>query len=104
MRGKRVLIVDDVITAGTAIREAKAMLDAAGASTCGVAIALDRQEVCDENSSTRESAIERVERDFGVPVIRIIRLDHIFRYAKAQGAALEGTIEDIRAYRERYSV
>ena len=84
--GRRVLIVDDVITAGTAIREAVDILARASALLVGVAVALDRQEMVSE--TVRESAIQQVEREFAVPVTAIVRLKHLVRFVRE--SSIEG--------------
>ncbi|WP_084055464.1 orotate phosphoribosyltransferase [Carnimonas nigrificans] len=99
----RVLIIDDVITAGTAIRESIELIRAHGATPAGVVVALDRQERAgDENSS---SAIQAVEAEFGIPVIPIIGLDSILDFLETESNTdLDQYAPDIRAYRERYGV
>lgn len=104
----RVLIIDDVITAGTAIRESIALIKAAGATPAGVVVALDRQERAgDENS---QSAIQAVEAEFGIPVIPIIGLDSILDYLESHGNGNAAGVDAatfapaIRDYRERYGV
>lgn len=95
----RVLIVDDVITAGTAIREAIELIGAAGASPAGVLIALDRQE----RGAGERSAIQEVEAEFGIPVISIIQLDQVLAYLDNT----PGFAEHARAvadYRKAYGV
>ncbi len=72
----RVLIVDDVITAGTAIREAIELIHSAGAEPAGVLIALDRQE----RGNSERSAIQEVEAEFGIPVVSIIQLEQVLAY------------------------
>merc|ERR550532_291736 len=68
--GKRCLLVDDVITAGVAIREAKAILDSAGATLVGVVVAIDRQERTGKDGELSElSAVQSVQAEFGVPVL-----------------------------------
>ena len=74
-----ILIIDDVITAGTAIREAKDIIEANGANTKGVVVALDRQE----KGESELSAIQEVEQNFGILVLSIINLSHIVDYLKA---------------------
>ncbi len=96
LRG-RVLIIDDVITAGTAIRESMALLDAAGARAAGVIIALDRQE----RGQGRLSAIQELERNHGIPVSSIVKLDDILEFL-LDGTDLEAPLDAIRRYRERY--
>jgi len=99
--GKRVVIVDDVITAGTAIRESVDIIKANGAQLVGVLLALDRQE----KGVGELSAIQQVEKDFGVPVVSIVRLDHIISFLESKpSAAMEATLADIRQYRSTYGV
>lgn len=98
LRG-RVLILDDVITAGTAIREARAMIEAAGARVAGVVVGLDRQE----RGRDARSAIQEVEQDWAVPVISIIKVDDIVQYLRSRDAEHD-YIERIEAYRQRYGL
>jgi len=98
LRG-RVLIIDDVITAGTAIREALALIQASGASVAGVVVALDRQE----RGQGEYSAVQEVEREFAIPVIPIIAMADILAYAQAT-PALTQHAQAIHAYRARYGV
>ena len=93
----RVMIIDDVITAGTAIREAIALIDAQGASVTSVTIALDRQE----KGQGQVSAIQELERQ-GLQVVSIIRLEHILEYLDDSGQA--GERADIEAYRAQYGI
>ncbi|KZX81244.1 orotate phosphoribosyltransferase, partial [Oleiphilus sp. HI0009] len=72
----KVMIIDDVITAGTAIREVIQIIKAAGAEPAGVIIALDRQE----KGQGELSAIQEVERDFNIPVLSIVNMDHILDF------------------------
>jgi orotate phosphoribosyltransferase len=96
----RVLIVDDVITAGTAIREVMSMIEAApGAKPAATLIALDRQE----KGKAEESAIQEVERDYGIPVISIVTLEQVLDYVADQ-SELKQYAESIEAYREKYGV
>lgn len=74
----RIVIVDDVITAGTAVREVMSIIDSAGAKPAAVLVGLNRQE----RGQGELSAIAEVERDFGIPVISIVCLDHIIEYLK----------------------
>ncbi len=94
----RVLIVDDVITAGTAIRESIGLIRAAGASPAGVVLALDRQE---RGLGTR-SAVQEVQAEFGIPVIRIITLDHLIEYLDAAGPGEQ--LAALRNHRARFGV
>ena len=95
----RVLIVDDVITAGTAIREVMQIIDAQGATAAGVLIALNRQE----RGKGDLSAIQEVERDFGMPVVSIINLDQLIVYL-AEDASLKHYLPAVEAYRAQYGV
>jgi orotate phosphoribosyltransferase len=79
LRG-RVLIVDDVMTAGTAVRESLALIRAQGAQPAGVLIALDRQE----RGQGQRSAAQEVATEHGIPVIAITRLDDLLAYADEQ--------------------
>lgn len=95
----RVLIIDDVITAGTAVREVMAIIQAAGATPAAVLIGLNRQE----KGQGDVSAIQEVEQEYGIPVVSIINLDHIISYLEEQSGQAE-MINKIRAYREQYGV
>ena len=94
----RILIIDDVITAGTAIRESMDIIEAAGAKPAGVVIALDRQE----RGKGDKSAIQEVEQDYGIPVAAIARLENLVSYL-AQGSDT-AHLENIRKYRSEYGV
>ncbi len=105
------LIVDDVITAGTAIREVMQLIEAAGARAAGVVIALDRQERGQDGDSLKpHSAIQEVEAAYAMPVISIVNLDQMLAYLEARepGAGepddFSRHAEAIRAYRDRYGV
>jgi orotate phosphoribosyltransferase len=98
LRGK-VLIVDDVITAGTAIRESVDIIQAAGAAPAGVLLALDRQE---RGSSGAASAVQEVRQQFGIPVISVIGLDTLLQYMHERSPPAE--FSSMVAYRERYGV
>lgn len=95
----RVLIVDDVITAGTAIRESVDIIQAAGATPAGVVIALDRQE----RGRGERSAIQEVEQDLDLPVTSIVTLSDLQAWLEG-GAGNADTLERIRAYRAEYGV
>ena len=94
----RVLIIDDVITAGTAIREAVEIIRNAGAIPVGVVIALDRQE----RGRSERSAIQEVEQDVGIPVTSIIRLEHLISHVEQQGDWAQ--LDALRRYRAEYGV
>ena len=95
----RVLIVDDVITAGTAIREVMQIIDAQQARAAGALIALNRQE----RGQGELSAIQEVERDFGMPVISIVALDQVLEYLAGDGE-LRQYLPAVEAYRADYGV
>jgi len=98
LRG-RVLIVDDVITAGTAIREAVDIIRAAGAEPVGVAIALDREE----RGRGERSAIQEVEAEFGLQVVRVAQLTDLILMLEASGGD-PPYLAALRAYRDQYGV
>ncbi len=99
-----ILIIDDVITAGTAIREVMALIEAAGARAAGVVIALDRQERGSGDAEGKgRSAIQEVEARYAMPVVSIVTLDMVLAYLEAHaGDALHGHAAAIRDYRARY--
>ncbi len=99
LRG-RVLVIDDVITAGTAVREVIAMINDAGADLAGVVIGLDRQE----RGTGDLSAVQEVERAQEVPVLSIINMGHIIDYLEAAEHGPEGALVAMRHYREHYGV
>jgi orotate phosphoribosyltransferase len=94
-----VLIVDDVITAGTAIREAIDLIRHAGARPAGVLIALDRQE----RGSGEKSAIQEVQETFGIPVVSIIKLDQILDYLNSR-PGFEEHAARVARYRQTYGI
>jgi orotate phosphoribosyltransferase len=100
----RVLIVDDVISAGTSVRESIALIRAAGASPCGVALALDRQERATEDGRDADhSAVQFVTRELGLPVASIATLDDLLQYLSPD-PALQASAAAVQAYRDRYGV
>ena len=100
----RILIVDDVMSAGTAVRESIAIIDAAGATPHAVAIALDRQEKATENGvDVDHSAVQYVRNQLGLQVLAIATLDDLLQYLTGRsGNALEAHREGVLAYRARY--
>ena len=97
----RVLIVDDVITAGTAIREVMELLARTGATPAGIVVALDRQE----RGTGRLSAIQEIREQYQIPVISIIALEQIIAYLGRQdNPALAGHLADVQRYREEFGV
>jgi orotate phosphoribosyltransferase len=109
----RVLIVDDVMSAGTAARESIALIQAAGATPCGVAIALDRQEKATGPDSDGKlmdlphSAVQYVEQTLGLAVCAIARLQDLLQYLKASAADRaydDNLYTRVLAYRQKYGV
>jgi orotate phosphoribosyltransferase len=94
----RVLIVDDVITAGTAIRQSVEIIRRHGATPTGVLIALDREE----RGQGERSAVQEVQDDFGLPVVAVLRLKDLVTHLEASGEA--AILAAVRAYRDRYGV
>lgn len=96
-----VLILDDVITAGTAINEAVDIIKAQGARPAGIVIALDRQE----RGRHTGSAIDEVQARHGIPVVALVTLDHVLTYLEEAGDdTLSPHSDAIRAYRREYGV
>ena len=102
----RVLIVDDVMSAGTAARESIALIRAAGATPHAVAIALDRQEKATENGQDVDhSAVQYVRNQLGMQVCAIARLEDLLAYlAQSAGGDMQAHRERVLAYRQRYGV
>ncbi|HEC28655.1 MAG TPA: orotate phosphoribosyltransferase [Gammaproteobacteria bacterium] len=98
LQGK-VLVIDDVITAGTAIRESVAILNAADATLAGVVISLDRQE----KGTGDVSAIQEVEKQFSIDVAHIVSLSDLVEFL-GDGSGQEDVLALIRSYRDRYGV
>lgn len=98
LKGK-VMLVDDVITAGTAIRESMDIINAFDAELAGVLIALDRQE----KGKAELSAIQEVERDYNAKVISIVKLGDLITYLEAK-PEMQQALQSVKAYRERYGV
>ena len=98
LKGK-VLIIDDVISAGTSVRESIDIIKAQGAEPAGVVIALDRQEV----GKTDKTAIQEVETEFGIPVVSIVCLGDLINYLEQQ-SDMQGSIAAIKTYRGKYGI
>jgi orotate phosphoribosyltransferase len=94
-----VLIIDDVISAGTSVRESVDIIKAADATPAGVVIALDRQE----RGQGETSAIQEVERDYGLSVASIVGLQQLIEYL-AEHAEQRSALEAIRAYQSQYGI
>ena len=95
----KVLIIDDVITAGTAIREVMAMVDQAEAQAAGVVIGVDRKE----RGNSDQSAIQEVESEYSIPVASIIDIDDILTYLDSK-ADMQQLVKQIKQYRQEYGV
>jgi orotate phosphoribosyltransferase len=101
----RVLIVDDVMSAGTAARESIAIIAAAGATPHAVTIALDRQEKATENGQdVPHSAVQYVTQVLGLQVCAIAKLTDLLHYLQASGASMAQHTAAVEAYRARYGV
>ncbi len=96
---QRVMILDDVITAGTAIRESIELIHAAKGSVAGIIVALDRQE----QGETKRSALEEIQQDFAIPVKAIIHFEDIMEYI-SHHSDFSSFKETMNLYRERYGV
>ena len=95
----RVLILDDVISAGTSVRESVELIRAAGAAPAGVVIALDRME----RGKGSLSAVQEVKESFGIPVIAVATLEDLIGYL-ADSPDLAANLEVVKAYREQYGI
>lgn len=98
LRG-RVLILDDVISAGTSVRESVEIIRAAGATPAGVVIALDRME----RGKGELSAVQEVHENYGIPVIAVATLEDLIAYL-ADSPDLAANLDAVQAYRERYGI
>jgi orotate phosphoribosyltransferase len=95
----RVLIIDDVISAGTSVRESIELIRAAGATPCGVVIALDRME----RGQGELSAVQEVQRMYDIPVVSIAALDDLLVYLQDQPEMVQN-LQAVQSYRDRYGV
>lgn len=95
----RIMIIDDVITAGTAIREALDLIEKTPAEVAGVTVVIDRQE----KGKGDLSAIQEVEQEYGLSVVSIVKLDDILEFMAAD-PGLQGHRAQIEEYRERYGI
>jgi len=95
----KILIIDDVITAGTAVREVMQIIKAAGAQPAAVMIGLNRQE----KGRGELSAIQEVEQDYGIPVVSIVKLDDIISFLNEQEGQ-DTLVAQIRGYHQSYGV
>lgn len=101
----RVLIIDDVISAGTSVRESIVLIREAGATPCGVIIALDRMELGQqtERNENELSAAQEVERNYGIPVVAIATLDDLLGYLQDNPAMVQN-LQAVQSYRDRYGI
>lgn len=101
----RVLIIDDVISAGTSVRESIALIRAAGATPCGVVIALDRMELGQQTERNEDelSAAQEVHRNYGIPVVAIATLDDLLGYLQDNPAMVQN-LQAVQSYRDRYGI
>mmetsp|Transcript_30775 Transcript_30775/g.70579 ORF Transcript_30775/g.70579 Transcript_30775/m.70579 type:complete len:516 (-) Transcript_30775:52-1599(-) len=107
VKDKKCLLVDDVISAGTAIREAKGILDGAGAKLAGICVALDRQEKTGADDELSElSALQVVQKEMGVPVVSIVGLSDLLCFLEQEGGSLDlgAYASQVTAYQARYGV
>ena len=95
----RVVIVDDVITAGTAIRESMHLIEEAGAQPAAVIVALDRQEKGPDGNS----AIQEIEQAYKIPVLAVARLENLLEFAKSK-PDYSSQLEQLAAYRQTYGI
>ena len=98
LTGKKVWVIDDVMTAGTAMREVVEILDKVGASVAGIIVALDRKE----KGQDKRSAVQQIHDDFGVPVYSLVDIDDIIEFVKATGESEH--LAKMLEYREQYGV
>ncbi|MBV1774316.1 orotate phosphoribosyltransferase [Burkholderiaceae bacterium DAT-1] len=98
LKGK-VMIIDDVISAGTSVRESVELIRAQGATPAGVLIALDRQE----KGKGEQSAVQEVSEQYGIPVIAIARLTDLISFLQGK-PDLEQNLQAVQAYRQQYGV
>ncbi|KAK7753672.1 orotate phosphoribosyltransferase [Diatrype stigma] len=111
LRGKRVLVIDDVVSSGTAKRQAVDLIRAAGGTVAGIVVALDRQETLPppaagadgsgSKSDERTSAIGELRREYGIPIVAIVRLEDIITGMRG-GAIAEDDIRRMEEYRAKY--
>jgi orotate phosphoribosyltransferase len=115
LKGKRVVIVDDVITAGTAIREAISIIKQQGGELVGIVVAMDRQEKTpmlgadgkavygnEDDGKPRPSAIGQVRKEYGIPVIACVTLDDVVEFVRKDGVGTKQNLEDMEKYRTKF--
>jgi orotate phosphoribosyltransferase len=99
--GRRVLIIDDVITKGTAFREAAECIVSHGGTLAGLVLLLDRQE---KGRDTDLSAVQQVEAEYGIPVVSVLTFDHLMAYVRQNRLFASELVEDMESYRRQYGV
>lgn len=104
LKGQKIVIIDDVITAGTAIREAIDIIKAEGGELVGIIVAFDRQEktptATDDDGKPGPSAIGEVRKQYGIPVLSILQLDDLVEFLRSSGR--EEDIKKMDEYRAKY--
>jgi len=105
LKGKKIVIVDDVITAGTAIREAIDIIKKEGGILVGIIVAFDRLEKTpakegEDEDALRGSAIGQIRKEYGIPVISILNLDDVVEFLKSMGS--EEDLRRLEEYRVKY--
>jgi orotate phosphoribosyltransferase len=105
LKGKKIVIVDDVITAGTAIREAIEIIAAEGGKLVGILVAFDRLEKTpakegEDEDAPRKSAIGQIREQYGIPVMAILTLDDVVQFLQASGS--DNDLKRLDEYREKY--
>lgn len=105
LKGQRIVIIDDVITAGTAIREAIDIIKKEGGQLVGIIVAMDRQEKApagpgEDEEASRPSAIGHLRKELGIPILSILTLDDVVKYLKDMGT--EDDIKRLEEYRAKY--
>ena len=98
LKGKSVWVIDDVMTAGTAMREVVALLEKSEAKVAGIIVALDRKE----KGQSEQSAIQELAQSLNVPVLALVTMDDITEYVAKNGTQEE--LAKMQAYREQYGV
>lgn len=101
LKGRRVLIIDDVVSAGTAKRQAIDKIRAEGGEVVGIVVALDRQETLPDNAEGR-TAIGLLREEYGIPIVAILTLDDIFAGLRGSDVATEDDLKRIEEYRAKY--
>lgn len=104
LKGQKIVIVDDVITAGTAIREAIEIIKKEGGELVGIIVAFDRLEktpsATDDDGTPRPSAIGEVRKQYGIPVLAILTLDDVVEYLRSLGS--DDDLKRLDEYRAKY--